>query len=103
MGTSVPSVAFEEVYQEIIGIWCGNYWGRSSSHDHLQAFFDNLGTDKIRIILRMFRENEIVKDELSQRKPKNEATLLLNTFESRLTLEAHKQELKETIEIIKAL
>src|SRR5690606_13282186 len=25
LGTSVPSVAFEEVYQEIIAVWCGNF------------------------------------------------------------------------------
>lgn len=27
LGTSVPSVAFEEVYQEILAVWCGNMWG----------------------------------------------------------------------------
>ena len=68
MGTSVPSVAFEEVYQEILAIWCGNYWGRSSSHGYLQPFIDSLGTDKIRIVLRLFRESDRVKDELFQMK-----------------------------------
>lgn len=29
LGTAVPSVAFEEVYQEILSVWCGNFWGRS--------------------------------------------------------------------------
>lgn len=103
MGTSIPSVAFEEVYQEIIAIWCGNFWGHSSSRTHLQPFFKILGTDKIRIVLRMFRENERVKDELFQAKPKNSAVDLLNSFEEKLTIEAHKQELKETIELVKKL
>ncbi|WP_315983533.1 hypothetical protein [Aliamphritea spongicola] len=26
-GPHVPSIAFEDVYQEILAVWCGNYWG----------------------------------------------------------------------------
>ena len=97
LGICIPSVAFEEVYQEIIAVWCGNYWGRSDSHSLLKQFFESLNSDKIRIIIKMFKDNERVKEELSQPKPKLEAVRLLDSFNEKLTLEAHKQELKEAI------
>ena len=103
MGTSIPSVAFEETYQEIIAVWCGNFWGRSQSHNSLEPFFDVLNVDKIRIIINMFVNNARVNDELSQRKPKNEAIDLLNSFNKKLTLESHKQELNDAIKYIQAL
>lgn len=103
LGTSVPSITFEEVYQEIFAVWCGNYWGRSKAYVSLQEFIDKLNTDQIRTVMRMFRENMRVRDELSQRRPKAEALALLSSFEARLTLEANKQELRETIEEVKRL
>lgn len=103
LGTFVPSVAFEEVYQEIIAVWCGNFWGRSSSHTNLQPFFHDLNTDKVRIVINMFLNNERVLEELSQRKPKAEALELLNLLEPKLTIEAHKQELQNAINHISRL
>lgn len=103
LGTSVPSIAFEEVYQEILSVWCGNYWGRSKAFLNLQEFIDRLNTDQIRTIMRMFRENKRVREELSQRRPKAEAIALLSSFEPRLTIEANIQELRETIDEIKKM
>lgn len=103
LGTSIPSVAFEEVYQEIIAVWCGNYWGRSNSHSSLEPYFTSLNSDKIRQIIKMFKDNSRVKDELSQSNPKEEAIRLLDSFSDKLTIEAHKQELKEAILYIKDL
>jgi len=103
LGTSVPSVAFEEVYQEILTIWCGNYWGSSESEPHLRPFIESLNTDKLRIIMRMFRENDRVQEELFNSKPKRRALKLLRSFEDRLTLEAHLQELRETVEFVEGL
>jgi len=103
LGTSVPSVAFEEVYQEIIAVWCGNFWGRSRSHTNLQPFFNDLNTDKVRIIINMFLNNDRVLEELSQRKPKAEALELLHSLEPKLTIEAHKQELQNAINQISRL
>src|SRR6478735_1137604 len=57
LGTSIPAVAFEEVYQEILAIWCGNYWGRSDGHEILTPFIESLNTDRLRSISRMFRDN----------------------------------------------
>lgn len=31
LGPNTPSICFEEVYQEIIAVWCGNHWGRSGA------------------------------------------------------------------------
>jgi len=103
LGIVVPSIAFEEVYQEIIAVWCGNYWGTSKSQKDLAQFFEGLNTDQLRIVMKMFRENERVKEELSQSKPKNMAVELLDSFNSRLTIEAHKQELRDTIKGVKKL
>lgn len=103
LGIAVPAVAFEQVYQEIFAAWCGNYWGRSEAHSILVPFVNNLNSDQIRNVLRMFRQNARVRDELGQSKPKKEAIALLRTFEDKLTVEAHKQELKDTIKEIKSL
>jgi len=103
LGVSVPSIAFEYVYQEILAVWCGNYWGRSDAHLTLNPFIESLNTDQIRTVLKMFRENSRVKDELSQNRPKNNALALLDRFESKLTVEAHKQELRDTIKIVRKM
>ncbi len=102
-GPYVPSVAFEQVYQEILAVWCGNYWGRSNAYITLKPFIKVLGTDQLRTLMRMFRENERVQGELSQRKPKQEAIELLESFEERLTIEANKEELKTTIKHVRTL
>ena len=103
LGIKVPSVAFEDVYQEILSVWCGNYWGKSESQPILKPFIDCISTEQIRQILKMFKENDRVKEELYHLKPKEEAINLLKSFEGRLTLEAHKEELKETIKFIQNL
>ena len=51
----------------------------------------------------MFKENNRVKEELHQQNPKNEAVKLLHSFENRLTLEPHKEELKDTIKFVKEI
>lgn len=103
MGTGVPSVAFEQVYQEILSVWCGNYWGRSSAHKELEEFIHVLNSDKLREILRMFRQNERVRDELFQERPKQRALELLKLVHSKFTIESHKQEAEETYEEIMKL
>ncbi|WP_311320506.1 hypothetical protein [Capnocytophaga sputigena] len=103
LGIKVPSVAFEDVYQEILSVWCGNYWGKSESQPILKPFIDCISTEQIRQILKMFKENDRVKEELYHLKLKEEAINLLKSFEGRLTLEAHKEELKETIKFIQNL
>jgi hypothetical protein len=70
LGPHVPSIAFESVYQEIISVCCGNYWGRSEAFSYLSPFIEILNTEQIRKIILMFRENERVKSELFQEKPK---------------------------------
>lgn len=103
LGIKVPSVVFEIVYQEILSVWCGNYWGKSESQPILKPFIDSISTEQIKQILKMFKENNRVKEELYQQNPKNEAIKLLHFFENRLTLELHKEELKETIKFVKNL
>ena len=96
-GTSVPSVVFEEVYQEIIAIWCGNMWGHSESSIYLRKFFDCLDSSQIRAIATMFNTNERVKEELYWNKPKIRAIELLNELKGKLTIESHKEEIESTI------
>lgn len=102
-GTSVPSIAFESVYQEILAVWCGNFWGRSDAHNVLQPFIDCLTTDQIVAVINLFMTNRRVKDELYQSRPKQNALSLLSSFENRLTIEAHKNKLKEVYDYVKNL
>ena len=46
LGIKVPSVAFEDVYQEILSVWCGNYWGKSESQPILKPFIDCISTEQ---------------------------------------------------------
>ena len=97
LGPSVPSICFEEVYQEILAVWCGNYWGRSGAHAHLQASIDRLNTDQIRTVVSMFRNNARVRDELHQTKPKARGLELLSTLRKRVTIASHVGEVDEAI------
>jgi len=99
-GSNVPSVAFEEVYQEILAVWCGNYWGRSTCYIILADFIEHLNTDQILQVTRMFRENERVKRELFQKDPKKHAIEFLSSLEPRLTIETHKEEVRRAIQEI---
>jgi hypothetical protein len=92
LGPSVPSICFEEVYQEILAVWCGNYWGRSGAHALLQTFIDRLNTDQIRSLVSMFRRNRRVRDELHQTKPKARGIELLNALRERVTIASHVSE-----------
>lgn len=102
-GPHVPSVAFEEVYQEIFSVWCGNYWGRSSCYSIFQEFIDQLNTDQIKQVVQMFKTNERVREELSQSKPKQKAVELLTALEEKVTIESHKEEVRKAISSVKSL
>jgi len=102
-GPWVPTIAFEEVYQEILAVHCGNYWGRSNAFAMLNAFLDSLNTNQIRQVARMFTENERVQDELSQSKPKAEALTLLRKLKGKLTISSHKDEIDDAIAVVEAL
>jgi hypothetical protein len=102
-GPWVPSVALEEVYQEIIAVTLGNYWGRSNAHSALEQFFERLNTSQTRQVVRLFIENERVQDELSQSKPKDRAQALLKELKSKLTISSHKDEVDEAISLVMSL
>lgn len=103
LGPCVPSIAFVEVYQEILAVWCGNYWRRSGAFVPLQPFLSALGTEQIRAVAEMFKSNERVRGELFQEKPKRQAVALLEKLRERLTVEAHKAEIDEAIESVQTL
>lgn len=102
-GINVPSIAFEELYQEILSVWCGNYWGRSEAYSVLKEFIYEIGTqDKLKVA-RLFLSNDRVREELFQVKPKREAVTLLNSIIETLTVESHKAEIKNIIDEIKQI
>lgn len=96
-GAHVPKIAFEEVYQEILAVWCGNYWGRSAASSILEPFIDSLETRELRQVVELFQSNERVRAELFQSKPKKRAIELLNRIKEKLPLEAHKTEVDKAI------
>ncbi len=102
-GPYVPNIAFEEVYQEILAVWCGNYWGRSQAYAQLAEFFRSLSTDQVRRIVQMFVANERVRSELFQATPRGQAITLLGELRAKLTIEAHKTELDLAIDSVRAL
>lgn len=101
LGVNVPAIAFEEVYQEILSVWCGNYWGRSDSYSILSEFVYLLNTNDIMKLSRMFLSNDRVKDELIQNKPKNSAIYLLEELKDKLSIQNHINEIEDIISKVK--
>lgn len=96
-GPYVPAAAFNEVYQEILASWCGNYWGNSGSSTYLGDFIDTLNTTQLRAVAAMFVNNERVRSELFQAKPKVRAKQLLKKIQLKLTIQSHLDELDEVL------
>jgi hypothetical protein len=96
-GPHVPSIAFIEVYQEILAVWCGNYWGGSGAHAILAPFIDCLTVDQIRTVVQLLSYNDRAREELWQSKPALQAISLLKTLKDRLPLDAQKAEVDTAI------
>lgn len=102
-GPWVPSIAFEQIYQEILSVWCGNYWGRSDAYQFLEEFIDELNTSQVRDLARLFSTNERIRSELFQSKPNKHAISLLKRLKSNLTIQTHKDEVDQVIDEIEDL
>jgi hypothetical protein len=102
-GPWVPAIAFEEVYQEILAVYCGNHWGRSKAHVDLDPFMEKLTTPQIRQVAQMFIGNDRVQEELHQSKPAAKAVDLLEKLQLKLTISAHKDEIDEAITLVSSL
>lgn len=90
LGTCVPSVAFEAVYQEILSVWCGNYWGSSGASSILKPFIDCLDTEQVLTLAKLFSTNRRVREELHQRRPNLIACGLLDDLKDKVTFEVNK-------------
>ena len=76
-------------------------WGHSDTIDSLRPFIDCLNSDQIRKVASMFIHNQRVTEELYWAKPKARAMQLLLELQSRLTLEAHIEEINLIIKHLK--
>lgn len=101
LGAHVPSIAFEEVYQEILSSWCGNYWGRSETHIILSEFINSLKTNEILTVCKLFKTNERVKSELFQSRPNSRACDLLISLKEKLSIQTHITEVDSIIEVVR--
>lgn len=102
-GPHVPTIAFDEVYQEIVAVYCGNYWGHSGAGAILDAFISTLNTDQVRRLISIVAHNERARSELFQSKPKARAVALLVTLKAKLTIAAHTAEADQAIAAIQAM
>lgn len=102
-GTNVPSIVFEEVYQEILSVWCGNYWGRSAAYQILNEFiFEQSASMKLKIA-ELFINNNRVQEEMFYLRPKSYAIDLLNRIKQELTIQEHISKIDEVINRLKKL
>lgn len=97
VGAHIPSSAFEDVYQEILSVWCGNYWGRSNAHFILRDFIFGLTPRQQIIVAKLFMTNDRVRSELVQSRPKNCAIDLLNEIKDGLTNSSQISEIEIVI------
>jgi len=102
-GPHVPSIAFEEVYREILAVWFGNRWSRSGAHVALRPFIDALQTNQLLPIIEMIRANDRVREEFFSKNPRQRARKLLDEIGERLTLAAHKRLAETAKESVKAI
>lgn len=102
-GPYVPNIAFDEVYQEIVAVYCGNYWGHSGAGALLEPFFSAINTDQVRRLISILVTNERARSELFQSKPKARAITLLEVLKEKLTIATHVAEADSAIATIKAL
>ena len=102
-GPHVPSIAFEEIYQEILAVWFGNYWGRSDAYIELEPFIKSLNTTNLIRLARMMIENERSSNELFQSKPKSQAIDLLRWIKTKLTIQANIDEIDSISDKIKEI
>ncbi len=103
IGNAVPASVFDEVYQEILSVWCGNYWGRSNAHIILNDFIFAIPTKTKFQIVKLFRDNERVNEELSESRPNKCAIDLLNKLKADFTLETQISETDSVIDKIMGL
>jgi len=103
VGVNVPSIAFEEVYQEVLSVWCGNYWGRSEAYNILREFIFELPAKKKVMVAKLFQSNERVRDELCQNRPKTAALSLLNEIKDSLQNNSQITELEMIINDVKKI
>ena len=102
-GPYVPSIAFESVYQEILAVWCGNYWGRSVAYHTLKPFIDSLDSRQLMKLARMFQDNDRVQEELFQKNPRTHAINLLDSIKTKLTISSNQDEIDEIIAYLEEL
>ncbi len=100
MGPYVPHSALEEVYQEILSVWCGNYWGRSGGHIILRDFIFKLTHKEIVKIMKLFELNHRVREELVFARPKKYALDLLQETKDTMELITNKNEIDKIIAIV---
>ena len=102
VGVHIPSIAFEEVYQEILSVWCGNYWGRSEAHTILKDFIFDIDAKKQVRVAKLFLSNDRVKNELGQSRPQKYALDLLNEIKSNLTNQSQINEIEIVIKKVES-
>jgi len=98
----VPKIAFEQVYQEILAVWCGNFWGHSGASETLRPFIDELDTQGLRRVVELIRMNDRVRSEFVSNKPKSRARSLLKELRDKFTLESHKNDVDDAIASLSA-
>lgn len=103
VGVHVPSIAFEDVYQEILSVWCGNYWGRSEAYVILKDFIFTLPAKQQISVAKLFQTNERVRDELYQVRPKSYAVALLSEIKAGLQNDSQITEVEMIINDIQKL
>lgn len=102
-GTAIPSIAFEDVYQEVLAVICGNYWGRSDAYQTLKILFEKLNSTQLMALARLFRNNNRVMEELFQSRPKAIALGILSDIKEKMTIQASKDEIDEIITYVDEL
>ena len=97
LGPHVPQIAFEEVYQEIVAVWCGNYWDHSGADSALASFVSSLDSSRSVQLAELVRTNPRARSEFVHAKPCKRAKVLLFQLLEKVTFEVHKAAIEAAI------
>jgi hypothetical protein len=101
VGPYVPASVYEDVYQEILCVWCGNYWGRSEAHNILEDFIFTIPHKDMIKVIKLFKTNKRAQEELFLPRPKKRAMELMERIKSELKIDAQKNVIDEVMEFVR--
>ena len=101
LGLKVPDASFDKLYSEILAVYCGNRWGRSTAYINLNEYIFTQTKKNMVRIAKLFVTSNRANSEMLFDKPKEYAIQLLTKIKENLAIISQQNEIDEVIRFIK--